>query len=335
MGGLCGCGKLMPPSNDISQSEDYKSLHPANVQDIGEGAPQVQTGIDITTGKAFNVKSSGKRLDLDKIPTPTSTKIITDDPNQELSEGERQPGWTGLYDIYWKLNWIRKELLDSNVPNNLGKVVVRTRKHCQRIHKDFSDRSIDKFLDIANEALDHLDKGLDHMATTRLLTRANISWRSLPWSASENEVQRWLENQGALPSSQVSASSSRSDSEDEDGSTRNRFVPKHVTSSSISRFVGSDTRKGAMLALDYAHQYHHSPLDEARKEFEAALRDILRLRDKMELQYARPSVPGDSFLIIGDLHEEPGGFIDRPDHYSPTNMDQSTHPGSSSNAQIP
>ena len=149
-----------------------------------------------------------------------------------------------------------------------------------------------------------------------------MPWRSLPWNAGEAEMQRNLERRDLMPPTQKPASRFGTGRSDDDDDTSSPVVrPTHTRP-----YISSRQQQGVLIALRYAQKYHTSPEDAARKEFESALRETLRLRDLMHLRYVKPSVPGDSVLISGGLHQETGGMVSRPDHYLPAGDEQEVDP---------
>lgn len=325
--GLTGCkNEHYSDIQDISQTDAYKEARPAEVKDLDDSGPKI---LDVRTGKPLDTRVTAGP-DPDKIPTPDEG-VASIDPLESLegeaTEGEKHLNWRGLMDIYWKLNWVRKELLSSNVPKDLRVVVARTRRHSLRIRKSFSDRSVTKYLDIVDSSLDALDAGMDQMVFCNQMTRANIAWRTLPWNATENLIQRELVLQGLMPQTNDRSSSSFYNKKDDDDSVRpNPYNSIGKTGAVIS----TDRRAIAQSILEYAHKHHVSPEEGARTEFEKALKDVVRLRNKIDegfalarpsdrqppLRTTKPSVPGDDYIISGNLRQEPGSRLERPRKFS-------------------
>ena len=153
LGALGGC-KFDDNHDTYTDSMVYKKLHPIEVKPLD-------------TGDAISLPSGGGGSHAVKSlpPAPSAANaLLQDDPFGHPTEGERTVGWTGVYDVYWKLNWARKELLTGNVPHDLAEVIISTRKHCKRLANEFPKlQGMDERLDAANSALDHLENGLQQM----------------------------------------------------------------------------------------------------------------------------------------------------------------------------
>lgn len=330
--GLTGCRNNYNSQTAFVESDIYKEIRPVKVDTMSNDRPGVSAEIDVTTGKPI-AQPSPASLQFNKVPTPyvSPAKITMDNPNVVNEAGERTTSWTSVYDIYWKLNWARKELLSGNVPKDLPEVVVRARKHSDRIaHEGLhiprdkalklsETLTVEQCLEPANAALQYLDMGLAHMEACRVLETASIPWRTLPWSANVTDMQRALERMNALPAAKKTFSGFKSMSSDDETSSRPvvRYVPS-------SAFISTEKQAGAALILRYAAKYHASPEQCAHKEFERALQEILKMREFLDLRYKSPSVPGDTTMLPDSLHQEPGGMLARPDHYLPGSADNST-----------
>jgi len=120
-----------------------------------------------------------------------------------------------------------------------------------------------------------------------------------------------------LPAREKTISRFKSQLSDDDETSASpiiRYVPSHAS-------ISTGKQTAAALILRYAAKYHASPEECAHKEFESALKETLNLRDLLELRYIKPSVPGDSTIILGSLHQERGGMLSRPEHYLPGSAD--------------
>lgn len=274
--------------------------------------PAVSSAIDVTTGKSYALSAPGQAM---RLPTPaaTSSDVVLDDPNGGFDSGEKAGSWVGTLDVYWKLNWVRQELLNGNVPRTLPDVVARQRRHLTRIlregkhmapdagHYIPSGVTIPDALAYADTALKRLDVGLEHMQQKNQLEAAGIRSLSVPWTASEDEVALQFERQGLIKAEHPAAVVGH---DDEDASP---IAARRSHARQVTPVTRQD--EAVALALKYVRAYHASPEDMARHEFEGALRNIVRLRDLLHYEFHKPSVPGNSAMVPSMLHQEPGSPV--------------------------
>ena len=309
MGSLAGCGKARPVVEVDKASGLYKYNHAAEIEPMKTSLPGVSSATDVTTGQPFAPPAAAPGPSL---PTPTavSSDLILDDPNGLSDSGEKAGSWVGALDIYWKLNWIRQELLQGNVPRTLPDVVARQRRHITRIlhepkhldpdpgHYIPEGVTIPDMLALADSALNTLDAGLEHLQQQNRLEAAGIRSLSVAWNASEVEITQQFARQGLIKTERP-VTGGRHD--DEDGSSTP--VPRLHTRSTMP---ATRQEEAVALALKYARTYHASPEEMARREFEKTLRAIVRMRDLLHYEFHKPSVPGSSTMVPTVLHQEAG-----------------------------
>ncbi len=309
MGSLAGCKSSDFAPEVDKESKAYKYLHSAEVQPFKSAVAGGRSDIDVATGRSYT-PMSGAQLPQMARPVAVSSDLVLDDPNGLSDSGEKAGSWVGTLDIYWKLNWIRQELMMGNVPRVLPDVIAHQRRHIVRIRREGKHLApdpghyipagvtIEEVLDYADNAFKQLEDGLKHLEQENLLEASGIRALSVPWSASEAEITKQFQLQGLIKTEHATATA---DKEDEEGSSitvRRLHTPR---SAPLTR-----QEEAVDLALKYARTYHASPEDVARRNFEAALRNIVNLRDLLHYQFHKPSVEGSSTMIPGLLHQEAG-----------------------------
>jgi hypothetical protein len=189
-------------------------------------------------------------------------------------------------DVYWKLNWIRQQLLAGTLPSNLEEAVAKTRKKMLTTEHD-------RNYPIAEEAVKLLEEGLKHLRADRALQAAHINRYAVPWGGGREAIQRYI-NAGeagfggkALGSDKVSTSQ-----DDEDDKP---YAERFGISSSPLTTVGlSSTQKQALdILLDYETQYHASPDEMMRRAWSRAIERINKLRDELGLMNQEANSDGD------------------------------------------
>lgn len=308
LGGLGGC-KFDDKRPTFTQSDMYKEIHPAEINSRPSD-DAINQPPDLTMGSRAG-----------NLPTlkPVDSELLQDDPLGHGNDGERATGWKGMYDVYWKLNWARKELLIGNVSHDLATVITSTRKHCKRLANEFPKlEGMDERLEVANSALDHLDSGLQQMNKLAMLEESGLQWRDMPWGSGVDEMHRYLERMGLVGPMAKASSMSTPLIENEDPGAM-------VKPDDARPYVTSRQRDAIALALRCEREYHSSPEELARAQFQTGMRDIIRLRDLCALTYHAASVPGDTAVITGSLHLEADSAIQVPQRFETS--DKSTGSG--------
>jgi hypothetical protein len=184
-------------------------------------------------------------------------------------------------DVYWKLNWMRKELLRGSVPYNLLPEIEKARRE---LHSTPHDGNYIR----AAEALDCMRKGLEHAACLQTLQAAHIDEARVPWDLGSIEVrQAVLAMTTPLPTT-APTPSTRSHTTLLDDDLR----PHPELDASMP--TPTPNAAAVQLALDYAERYHVSPREMIGREWERAIRLTNRLRDQLHLQNRPQNDDGDS-----------------------------------------
>ena len=171
-------------------------------------------------------------------------------------------------DVYWKLNWLRRHLGDSQLPDDFEKAMKLCRETMTTAEHDTNYR-------LADDALTHLEAGLKHYRAAQVLKTANTDTILIPWSGGVEAVQRAIDR-GVLGFGEKTVTATRLVSPDEDDSTLRRVAAPAASLSSAQQKIVD-------LILDYARRYHAAPDAMRHSEWELAVTKINRLRDELGL----------------------------------------------------
>ena len=307
LAGMGGC-KFDDKQNAFAESRVYKKIHTVEVKPL-DSEDAVSAPLDVATD-SHAAKPA---------PAPEDNALLQENPSGQPNQGERAVGWRGLYDVYWKLNWARKELLTSHVPSDLAEVIISTRKHCKRLANEFPKlEGMDERLAPANSALDHLESGLQQMNDLAALDEAGLQWRAMPWGMGVDEMHRYLERMGLVgPTAKASFSVSTPLIENDDAGSA-------AKPDATRPYVTSRQRDAIALVLRGERENHASPEELARSQFQTGLRDIIHLRELCRLTYHPSSVQGDDAVISGPLYLEKGSPSQPARQFAP--LDKSAAP---------
>ena len=314
--GLNGCQvvkeKMHIYPGRTSKLERYEAAAQVEpMRDDGTGVPRVQATSDdnkpiMDRTPILAKKGKGGR---------SKTSAFGSESGQG-DEGEQAGGWIGTFDIYFKLNWARKELLRGNVSRDLPDVTRRALAHIQRIRHEGGSEKPDPLwrlspsvtcqtcMEPADRAFAHIVTGLEHIKQIDALNAGGLNWRSLPWGAGVMEMQRAFQNLGLMPRPDTLPAPRPYASRSEDDDTANtlpRPIAARVT-------LTLPQQQAIAIVLRYEQVYHTSPEERARQEFEDALRETLQMRELLNLRHwsSPDAAPGDDVMIIGPLRQELG-----------------------------
>ncbi len=266
--GLIGCRNQSVTADHLNEY-----LHPVPIKPL-----------DYNSDPLLQNRPLPRQYDAPRISFDTTSNIeLPSAEHVDLANEQTMKYYTTICDVYWKLNWIRKELLHGTVPYNMEDEIRRSRKKLETITHDGN-------YDLAAEAFDRLEKGLEHLACLRTLRTAHIDDRRVPWETDLTAVQEYLDQQGSNAAQVAplkSAFSHAGNDEDEESSgltSRPRFAEAGP--------VGART-PAANLVLDYETRYHTSPRLLIKREWETAIRKTNRLRDNLYLQNREQNNDGD------------------------------------------
>lgn len=184
-------------------------------------------------------------------------------------------------EVYWKLNWIRKQLQNGNLPSNLKEAVAKTRKLLMTVVRD-------RNFTTAEEAVITLEEGIEHLEAQRTLKLGNIDPQLVPWGAGRAAVERHFDKDKGR--------TNRSDSKPNkylnrtSGSlTLDLTESSSVTLTRPSRLgrapamLDPGVKEAQAVAFSYAEKYAASPEEMLRRSWQKAIEKINKLRDDLGL----------------------------------------------------
>jgi hypothetical protein len=254
--------------------------------------------------KALNVETdpltAGMTQPLDyQSPKPSLYGIVHGvvTPNNENmvvapSYGEGGRYYRDFADIYWKLNWMRKALRQGLVPYNMQDEIEKMFKVLKTLPRDGN-------YEAADEALQRMQKGLEHMACLRILHAAQINDLDVPWSAGLTAVQEYFERIHLLPETQAVAvlpmhpHDTDSDDDQEGGHSLHVLAMADSTSSGATAVQ----RQAVDLAISYVTRYQAGPRTMMQREWETAIRRTNKLRNNLHAENRPQNNDGDSYDV--------------------------------------
>lgn len=181
-------------------------------------------------------------------------------------------------DVYWKLNWIRKQLQNGKLPSNLKEAVAKTRKLVMTVVRD-------RNADTAEEAVIALEEGIAHMEAQHTLTLGNLDLQLVPWGAGRAAVERYFDKDKG----KINRADSKS-SKYLNRSGGNLALNLMETPSVLPRpsRLGRSTTvstpgvtEAQAVALSYADKCAASPEEMMRRSWQKAIEKINKLRDDL------------------------------------------------------
>ncbi len=190
--------------------------------------------------------------------------------------------------LYWKLNWIRHELLKGTLPYD-REMLTDLRYQLDLTARDANYTLIEK-------TLKSLDLSLTYFDDARTLRVAGVDTASLPWKNGAEIVRQSLKPVVSTdtPIDRKPGYSSQAD-EDEDTGAPPAAAPSTAGDSPISTVSPHNLR----MIQDYARRQHASPQQMLQRELSAALVDIVALRDSLQLK-DRDSTPDTDETTVPD-----------------------------------
>lgn len=203
--------------------------------------------------------------------------------------------YSGYAHVYWRLNWIRKTILSGNLPYDFARSVKITRQELEELTRTIRR---DGNYTVADEALTHLEKGLEHLSANQALEQASALTYSAPWSGGRSMMESYIEQGnlgfGGKSLEQKTYRASRDyDAEDEDYRPRRTASQPLTTATALT----AAQQRAVTIALEYAGRYHASPEEKMRSEWKQAIEKINKLRDQLWLMNRPENSDGDSTYI--------------------------------------
>lgn len=276
--GLAGCSQEKELGefsvSEIKSLQVTDSLQPmtntVTGQEMGREVPEgyIQPKVDVVVGGSQYKNSEWQSAG---IATPT-----------RRSHGFRGPDadYIDKADVYWKLNWIRKQLQNGKLPSNLKEAVAKTRKLLMTVVRD-------RNFDTAEEAVTALEEGIDHLEAQRTLTLGNIDPQLIPWGAGRGAVERHFDkDKGKIirPDSKITKPQNRFNGSlalDLTESSSSLPRPSRLGRSLTLTMPG--VKEAQAVALSYAEKYAASPEEMMRRSWQKAIEKTNKLRDDLGL----------------------------------------------------
>ncbi len=274
-GALAGCGNRQQVQEN--KPDDFV------LKDLGDNGQVLQARADVTSGRPLQVQ------DPVKIPSVR----VSDAAYASGAAGGSLAGssihtpdedYIDLADVYWKLNWLRKQLVDGKVPLNLAEALGKTRKALTLVTRR------DENYHTAEQAIQALEEGAQHLRADQTLRDAHVSRYGVPWGAGREAVQNYLERSGLAGPAGSSLTPARRPSHDDDSddataSRAHALVETPPTLTAVQQTA-------LTTALTYEEQYHASPEQMMRRAWRQALTLTNALRDALQKHPSAERHPG-------------------------------------------
>ncbi|MCS6777511.1 MAG: hypothetical protein RMJ43_14460 [Chloroherpetonaceae bacterium] len=275
-----------------------RSRPPSQITDIGTGLPlpQVEPGplemprMDVVTGARSGIAPRWNRMY--EAYTPMA-------PGMRGSDAD----YIDKADVYWKLNWIRKQLQAGTIPPNLADAIARTRQQLETTQRDKNYR-------IAERAIQLLEEGMEHLQARRTLVAAGVASDLIPWSLGREAVQRYID-EGRLgfgsAAKRASLRPGTADAKESPAQSYWRQQRNTLTSTLTAR-----QQSTIALILEYAEKYRASPDTMLQRVWQKAIERINELRDELGLMNRNENRDSNSTYVprpIESFSSEPQDLI--------------------------
>lgn len=197
-------------------------------------------------------------------------------------------------DVYWKLNWLLKQIEDGRFPMDFEESLEKTRTELALTFND-------SIYALAADALESLVEGWQHRKAEETLENAGVSRYVVPWSAGMLAVESFIDEGrlgfGAKPPEQ-----------------RFGFVNRNARDLSTSTSPESldtltqDQRQVIEIVRDYTIKYKESPTEKKQKAWQRATKKTDAFLMALRRHVAAPDHPG---LDKARMRTDPGD----PDYY--------------------
>ncbi len=188
-------------------------------------------------------------------------------------------------DVYWKLNWLRKHLNDSSLPDDFEKAIKICREIMTTAKHDANYR-------LADDALTHLEMGLKHYRAAQFLRSSHVDTSLIPWSGGVEAAQRVIDR-GVLgfgEKTQMAVRYSVPEDDDTPAWRRNAAPTAAPLLPAQQKIVD--------MILEYVRVYHATPDAARRADWKIAAQKTNRLRDELGLMN-RPENREDNYDATG------------------------------------
>lgn len=272
---LVGCNRGQP-------SEIQMLMKPAFEQKRILDPNIIQAREDLATGKRMEKGIYGDvpEFELHGVVPGSGREPSAFAPVGTLDANGRMRGADSDYidkaDVYWKLNWIRKQILTGNFPENFEQAIAKTRKLHETTRRD-------KNYDLAAEAIKLIEEGWEHHKALVKLRLARISLVMVPWAGGTYAVQRFIDEGGLgfgeKPKTPARGLTTRNGEEEEEN-----YVPlyRRMRPQKSATMLGSQ-QEAIAIVLTYAQKYRNSPEEMMKRAWRRALAKIYEYRDELGL----------------------------------------------------
>lgn len=189
-------------------------------------------------------------------------------------------------DVYWKLNWIRKELQSGNLPSNLKEAVAKTRKGLMTLVPDRNRTT-------AEDAVAAMEEGVQHQEADKALKAAGLNPLLIPFAAGREAVARYFDRDkktAPVDSDKYKPRAMGLLSLDlRDNRLPVAAISRRPSPGSLTSSLSSDLKSAQAIAISYAERYHASPEEMMRRAWRAAIEKTNKLRDDLGLMNRAPN----------------------------------------------
>ena len=287
-------------------SVDARSYLRSEVQPLPEGEPAIHARVDPGTGREFPaIAYSTASHD---IANPGGFRSRGDNLFTSSAAGTRAPRVTRAQmadyvtkcDTYWKLNWIRRELLAGRVPAELAQMAERARRE---LSSTIADGNYDTGMSAANS----LTHGLVHMKADQIITQSGIDTSAVPWSQGRTSALRYVSRLLGSSSAGRMEIGSMDLTADDDSTYLSR--PGHQASPGL--------QDAASIIVDYAGTYHASPREMMQREWQRAIQSTNRLRDQLWMMNRETNSDGNRTQVdMPSSSSSAGAYISQSEIHS-------------------
>lgn len=256
---------------------------------------EIQRRIDIATKTPLPTPGFASRGQLNVSSGLPNPGDFTSAGIQTRAEGLRSAAqdYEDKCDLYWRLNWVRLQLLHGPMPRELDTILMKARVEAETVRKDGN-------YELIIEALDFLEEGLNHFQAYRALAEANVSPLTIPWASGERGVAQYIaEGRLGFGGQETRAGlTPRRDLMAEDEVALSR--PRSKEALPVLPLTAAQQKALDVVQL-YATKYAASPEEPMRQAWRNAIVKINRLRDNLAMTNRKENRDGDSTEVASSL----------------------------------
>lgn len=279
---LVGCKQDSTPALSEYTKKEYGETHASE--------SELKPFIDVTRNQALPIPTPA---------TPGLPDVSQGMPNpRDLSPNQLRATPTGFRsadadyvekaDLYWSLNWIRKQLLMGSLPHDLPAMIAKLKKSALKTAPD-------KNYQVTMDAITYLESGLQHLKAIQALMAVQVEPAMLPWSSGETGLKQYIEENRlgfggktfevvrrrqhtAISSSAIPMTKAKRESRD-------------------SGMLSPEQQRAIGIILEYGRRYRANPEELMQREWKQAIQKINDLRDNLGLMNRAENRDGDSTFV--------------------------------------